>query len=60
MPEGPPELLYKDRAENFVKLLQNNFKAAGVTVNSETIGKVLEKTNNGLATCDQCTNGWRW
>lgn len=60
MPEGPPELLYRDRAEKFVKLLHENFKAAGVSVDPETIGKVLEKTNSTLPTCDQCTNGWRW
>ncbi len=60
MPKEAPELLYRDRAENFVKLLQENFKKAGVTVDSGTIANVLEKTNSSLTTCDQCTNGWRW
>lgn len=60
MPKEVPELLYRDRAENFVKLLQENFKKAGVTVDSGTIANVLEKTNSSLTTCDQCTNGWRW
>jgi hypothetical protein len=60
MPKEVPQLLYKDRAESFVKLLHENFKKAGVTVDPDTIGKVLEKTNSSLATCDQCTNGWRW